>query len=191
MTTLQLREIVNERMHQFRSAAETLDRETEAFEAAKQTEEDLREAVKVAQEVAQEVQAKAHKRIAEVVSRSLSAVFGPEAPGFKIRFERKRGKTEAVLLLEQDGVEMDPLSATGGGVVDVAGFALRLSCLMLSKPPLRKLMVLDEPFRHLSSNYRPAVSELLETLAEELGVQIIQVTHSSELEVGKVIHIGD
>ena len=189
MTTQELREIVDEKRHRFRSAAETLDTELTALENAKQHEADLREAVKIAQQVAADVQAKAHKRIADVVSRSLSSVFGPDAPQFKIRFEQKRGKTEALLLLEQDGVEMDPLTATGGGVVDVAGFSLRLSCLMLSNPPLRRLIVVDEPFKHLSSDYRPAMRELLETLAQELNVQIIQVTHSEELVAGKVIHV--
>jgi DNA repair exonuclease SbcCD ATPase subunit len=189
MTVSELREIVDEKRHRFRSAAETLDSELTALEDAKQLEGDLREAVKIAQQVAADVQAKAHQRIAQVVSRSLSSVFGPGAPQFKIRFEQKRGKTEALLLLEQDGLEMDPLTATGGGVVDVASFALRLSCLMLSNPPLRRVLVLDEPFKMLSMDYREAVRELLETLARELGVQIIQVTHSVELVAGKVIHV--
>lgn len=189
MTTRELREIVDDRMHRLRSASDTLDAELTASEDAKQYEADLREAVGVAQRVAADVQAKAHERIAEVVSRSLASVFGADAPRFVIRFEQKRGKTEALLLLEQDGVEMDPLTATGGGVIDVASFALRLSCLMLSNPPLRRVLVLDEPFKHLSADYRPAVRELMETLAHELGVRILQVTHSEELVAGNVIHI--
>jgi DNA repair exonuclease SbcCD ATPase subunit len=189
MTVSELREIVDEKRHRFRSAAETLDSELTALEDAKQLEDDLREAVKVAQQVAADVQAKAHQRIAQVVSRSLSSVFGPDAPQFKIRFEQKRGKTEALLLLEQDGLEMDPLTATGGGVVDVASLSLRLSCLMLSNPPLRKVLVLDEPLRHLSADYRPAARELIEQLASEFEIQFVIVTHDPALEMGRVIQL--
>lgn len=61
---------------------------------------------------------------------------------------------------------------------------------MLSNPPRRKLLVLDEPFRHLSSSYRPRVRAMLEALAEEFSVQIVMVTHAAELACGKVIEIS-
>jgi len=86
-------------------------------------------------------------------------------------------------------VEVDPLSASGGGVVDVAAFALRLSCLCLSKPKRRHLLVLDEPFKFVSEEYRHRIRGMMEKLSEEMGVQIIMVTHIKELETGKVIRL--
>lgn len=142
------------------------------------------------QEVAKGVQEVAHQRIAAVVTRCLKAVFGEDAYTFVIRFASKRGKTEAQLLFVRDGLEVDPVDAAGGGVVDVASFALRLACLLLATPPGRKLLVLDEPFRFVSKAYRPQVRRLLETLAGEMGVQIIMVTHAPELVAGKVIELG-
>lgn len=142
----------------------------------------------IAQEVAASVQHQAHRRIADMVSRCLAAVFDNPYT-FRIRFERKRGKTEARLELERDGHPLDALSETGGGVVDVAAFALRLACLLMQRPPLRRLLVLDEPFKHLSPNYRPRVRELLITLSEELGVQIVMVTQDNELEAGQVLRL--
>ena len=142
------------------------------------------------QHIAAAVQQQAQGRIASIVSRCLRAVFGPDAYEFKIEFERKRGKTEARLLFVRDGLEVDPLTASGGGAVDVAAFALRLAGLMLSRPPLRRLLVLDEPWRFLSSDRRPALRRLVEQLAAELDVQIILVTHSPDFVIGRCVEIG-
>jgi len=141
------------------------------------------------QQAAETFQAEAHKQIATIVSECLEAIFD-EPYEFKILFERKRGKTEARLVFLREGLEYDPMSASGGGVVDVASFALHLSCLMLTQPSKRKLLVLDEPFRFVSAEYRGRIASMLETLAEELGVQFLIVTHMEELKIGKVINLG-
>jgi ABC-type sulfate/molybdate transport systems ATPase subunit len=83
------------------------------------------------------------------------------------------------------------MSASGGGVVDVAAFALRIACLTLRKPALRKVLILDEPFRFLSAEYRPRVRSLIESLADEFGVQFIIVTHLDEFRCGKVITLSE
>lgn len=149
------------------------------------------EAQRIVQAVSQEVQRQAHKQIASVVSRCLEAVFGDEAYQFEIRFEQKRGKTEAHLLFIRNGLEVDPVDAAGGGVVDIAAFALRLACLVLTRPQRRGLLVLDEAFRFVSREYIPAVGQILMTLAKEMKVQIIMVTHNEGLKVGKVIELGE
>ena len=146
------------------------------------------EAQKIIQTIASTVQEQAHTKIASVVSRCLDSVF-PDPYEFKITFERKRGKTEARLTFKRGELELDPLSASGGGVVDVAAFALRLSCLVLSLPPKRRTLILDEPFKFLSSEYRPLIKEMLEILSQEMGVQFIMVTHIPEIECGKIINL--
>lgn len=147
------------------------------------------EAQRIVQQVALTVQQSAHERIGGVVSRCLEAVF--DAPyEFRIVFERKRGKTEAKLIFRRDGLDVNPMTAAGGGAVDVAAFALRLSCLVLARPPLRRLLVLDEPFRFVSAEFQPRLRELLLVLAREMSVQFMIVTHNRELQTGKVIKIG-
>lgn len=147
------------------------------------------EAQEILQHLAQAVQQKAHQRISEVVTLCLKAVFGDDAYEFGIEFERKRGKTEAILKFKRGELDADPLSATGGGVVDVAAFALRVSCLMLHRPKLSRLIVLDEPFKFVSAEYRDKVRTMLEELSQDLKIQIIQVTHSEELTAGKIIEL--
>lgn len=146
------------------------------------------EAQQIVQAVAETVQEEAHDRIAGVVSRCLATVF-EEPYEFHIRFERARGRTEARLEFVRDGQAVNPIDAAGGGVVDVAAFALRLSCLMLARPARRRLVVLDEPFKFVSADRRAAVRAMLHELAVDLGVQFIMVTHIDELRCGTIIEV--
>lgn len=148
------------------------------------------EAQEAAQEVAEQVQQRAHKQIAGVVSRCLETVFFDEDYGFYIRFDKKRGRTEAVLIITKNGHEVeDPLNGDSGAVCEMAGFALRLSCLVLAKPKLRRLIVMDEPFKSMSAEYWQNTRLLLEGLSKDFGVQIIMVTHNPKLQTGKVVEL--
>lgn len=147
------------------------------------------EAQSLAQHVAQVIQQQAHEQIAGVVSRGLSAVFA-EPYVFHIHFERKRGRTEARLTFEREGMEVDPMTASGGGVVDIASFALRMSCMVLNKPALRRVQIVDEPFKNLSEGYHHQAKRFVETLAQEMGVQFIMVTHINELRTGTIKELG-
>lgn len=170
-------------------ALSALSEEESRLQEAKQELLDAEEAQRIVQAAAQHAQQQAHDRLAGVVTRCLKSVFGEDGYEFKIEFDRKRGKTEARLYFTRDGHEIDPLSASGGGVVDVASMALRVACLMMAKPALRKLLVLDEPCKHLSEQYRPAVRELIQTLSEEAGIQFVIVTHDPEFQIGEVVEL--
>lgn len=149
---------------------------------------DTEQARTILQEIAKNVQEEAHKKIASVVTKALSIVF-PDPYEFKINFLSKRGKTEAQLVFVRNGVEFPPLQATGGGAVDVAAFALRLSCLMINTPKLSRVLIMDEPFKYVSVHYQDKVREMLEMLSEHLGVQFIFVTHIEKLKTGNVIEL--
>lgn len=183
-----LRHKVDDSLAELRTARATRTAEREALAKVRGELLDCSEAQKVAQLVAQTVQQQAHERISAIVTRCLAAVFD-EPYRFQIHFEQKRGRTEARLTFERKGVEFDPMSATGGGVVDVAAFALRLAALMLSRPALRRVLILDEPFKAVSEKYRERVCAMLERLSEEMSVQIIMVTHQTEFETGKIIRL--
>jgi DNA repair exonuclease SbcCD ATPase subunit len=183
-----LRQKTNRQVAALDAARIRCQAEQKALDAAQARVDAAQEAQGLAQQIAAQVQQKAHDRIAGVVTRSLQAVFD-DPYEFVIRFEQKRGRTEARMVFIRDGQEIDPLTASGGGVVDVAAFALRLSCLMLARPPLRRLLVLDEPFRFVSANLHSRVRGLLEALSQELGVQIIMVTHEEALTTGTVVEL--
>ena len=90
----------------------------------------------------------------------------------------------------RDEHEVNPRSGSGGGVLDVASFSLRLACLLLTKPSPRRLIVMDEPFKNVhGSDYRERVGIMLKTLAEEMDFQFIMSTGISDFELGKVINL--
>lgn len=168
------------------------ERDREAVAEAHKTVEAVEEARAILQTIAEELQRRAHNRIAMVVSRCLSAVFD-DPYSFHIRFERKRGKTEAVLEFRRDGeVFTDPLNEVGGGVLDVAALALRLACVMVSKPPARKVFILDEPWSNVrGEGNRERTRKMLEVLADEFEVQWIINTDIPAYRLGKVIEMGE
>jgi DNA repair exonuclease SbcCD ATPase subunit len=175
----------------FETACQQLHEEKEALASLERQQKAIDDATLIAQKVAEEIQTQAHIRIAEIVSQALSAVFEEDSYEFRIIFERKRSKTEARMVFVRDGLEVDPLTAAGGGVVDVAAFALRVACLVLGQPQKRRVLILDEPLRHLSRDYRPRVRSFIEGLAKDLGIQVVCITHAQDLQAGKIYFLGE
>jgi exonuclease SbcC len=145
-------------------------------------EENLQKAIEkvqiLIQTTAQETQEQLKFHIEDIVNTALDTCF-PGEYNFKIDFVIKRGSTEAELYLDKDGERINPMNASGGGVVDIIAFALRISCYSLGKTD--NLITLDEPYKFLSKNLRPLAGEVLKQLSEKLGIQIIMVTHDREM----------
>lgn len=165
--------------------------EAEALEKVFADVDRLEEARTITQAIAEEIQRRAHERIARVVTRCLAAVFD-DPYEFNIRFDKKRGRTEAVLEFSKEGkVFDDPLNEVGGGVLDVAGLALRLAVALVSRPPCRLTFVLDEPWSNVrGTENRRRTGRLLSVLAEEFGVQWIVNTDIADYRLGTVIELG-
>jgi len=170
-------------------------RERKALQAVNICIEDIKEAREIAQSVAQAIQEEMHTQISVVVTRCLEAVFDNPYE-FKLRFVKKRGKTEAELVLVRDGREYDdPLNDVGGGVIDIVSLALRLSCVMLAKPLRQRLLVLDEPFRNVRGQAnKQRLRSLLLSLADEIGFQFILNVDADaypEFVLGTTIKMGE
>ncbi len=175
----------------YEAATAAVVQEQTVLTTARQTHADTVAAQQIAQQIAQRVQQQAHAKIAAVVARCLRTVFPDDPYEFQIVFDSKRGRTEAALQFMRAGMVLDdPLNAAGGGVVAVAAVALRISALMLSRPPLRRLLVLDETIAHLHNpDAQARFGQLLERLATDLGIQFILATGADGLRVGTVIKL--
>ena len=133
------------------------------------------------QKVARETQQHLKFQIEDIVNLALETCF-PGEYTFEILFEISRGKTNAelVFLDQKTGRQIDPMDASGGGVVDLTTFALRIACYALEHNT-DNVIVLDEPFRFLSRDLQERAGEILKTLSEKMNLQIIMVSHISEI----------
>lgn len=164
------RDEVESRLQKFQTTIYNLKKEIRYSEKAQS----------IIQLVAQRTQKELEYHISDIVSLALDTIFDKPYK-FKIEFVLKRNKTECILLFEREGELINPLSASGGGVIDVASFALRIALWTLQAPKSRNTIILDEPFKHLSSNLLSRVCILLKELNQKLNLQMIIVTHSEGL----------
>ena len=134
--------------------------------------------LEIVKQVALKTQNQLQFHLSDMVSAGLNSVFDEEYD-FKILFEIKRGKTECRLFFEKNGHLVDPLNFSGLGEADIAAFCLRCASWSMSKE-YRNLLILDEPFKHLSVNYHEKAGAMVKLLSKQLNLQIIMVTHSKE-----------
>lgn len=118
--------------------------------------------------------------ISDITSLALEAVFN-DPYELVVDFVQRRNKTECDLLFMRDGERMDPLSASGGGAVDVAAFALRIASWSMQHPKSRNVMILDEPMRFLSVDHQQKASIMIKEISQKLGIQFIIITHEPTL----------
>ena len=134
------------------------------------------QAREVIREVGLKTQQQLQFHISDITSLALDAVF-PNPYELVAEFVQRRNKTECDLFFSRDGNKVDPLTASGGGAVDVAAFALRVASWSMQRPKSRCTLVLDEPMRFLSAEYQEKASVMIKEVAKKLGIQFIIITH--------------
>lgn len=131
-------------------------------------------------EVGLQTQKQIQFHISDITSLALEAVL-KEPYKLVLDFVQRRNKTECDIYFERNGIQVDPISASGGGAVDIAAFALRIASWTLYTPRLRNTIIMDEPMRFVSKEYREQVSEMIKEISKRLGIQFIIVTHDPTL----------
>lgn len=123
---------------------------------------------------------KVRARVEDVVSLALRGVFGG-ANRFRFETSLARGVVNMIPVVGSDAGGWMKLSECAGGVVDVVAFALRATLLCWYRPKLRPVLFADEPFRHVSDEFLPAVAEMLKELSAVTGLQMVVVSHEPTL----------
>lgn len=190
MDLLQTRKKVDKLLIERGFATKQVILEKELLRTKKEKVKDVLYAQQILQINAELIQTQAHSQIASVVTKCLKTVFGHNSYSFKIEFKRARGKTEAKLIFLKNGEEFSPRDEECGGVIDVAALGLRLACLMLNRPRLRRLLILDEPMKNVNGEeYQERVANLIQILAEDHKVQFVLVSDDDWLKVGNVVEL--
>ena len=144
---------------------------------------DLARAQVLVQKAALETQEHLRVRLSTIVTTALQTVFQDNNVEFRATFESKRGRTECVLEVGENGVFGSPiLDLKGGGLADVASFALRASFWSIDRT--RPVLILDEPMKFLDSALAPLAADMLRMVSDKLGIQIIMVSHVNALVEG-------
>ena len=138
------------------------------------------QAREVVREVGLKTQQQISFHISDITSLALEAIF-KDPYKLEVEFVQRRNKTECDLFFVRTGERIDPLTASGGGAVDVAAFALRIASWSMARPRTRNTIILDEPFRFLSADNQERASTMLKELSQRLGIQFIIVTHNPTL----------
>jgi len=169
------------------------DRLREEAESLSQDLEDLKreyeitaEAHALANDVSDVVKQQVSERFSSLVTEALRDIFGSQMT-FNVNIGVSRGLPTVDFTLLVDGVEVDPLQAQGGGVVDVLSLLLRLVFLEVTNKDIP--LLLDEPLKHLSVDYLPAAMTFLEEYSKKSGRQIILVSHKP-ISVGKRFRVA-
>ena len=129
-------------------------------------------------------QLQTQSNIEELVTRGLQMIFD-DTLSFHI-IQSVSAKTATVdfvvrTTLLTKVVDTPVMDARGGGLAAVIGFLLRLVVMLMGRDPRdSNLLVLDETFAHVSSEYLEPLGQFLREVVDKTGVQIVMVTHQNE-----------
>lgn len=144
--------------------------------------DDYTEARRIILAVAKETQAEVAAYIESMVTLAVQSVFKERDYRFVVQFVQRKNRTEVELLV-RDGEGKEPYypqDEQGGGLIDIISFALRVVLWSLQPKRSRNVLILDEPFK-FTGKYIEMAGAMLKEVSKKLGMQIIMVTHSSEL----------
>lgn len=141
-------------------------------------------AIELLQSLADEGQRKMLDLITKIASVGMSEVFSQDIK-LVARIVEKRGAQGLELKLLLNGEERS-FDQVGGGLIDVLSFVLQVAVVKLVGAA--PILFLDEPFKHVSKNYLARISQLVNSLSEMMGLQILIVTHETQLVTGDRIY---
>lgn len=189
--TAEMRARLNSDMRLLDTAQGHLDALSKALEGEQETLKALQtkinidtEARKLLNVVGEEFFSDVLRALESMVTQGLRNVLGDET--LELVLEQKISHNKigvGMSIRSQMGikqVETDVLSARGGGLAALVGFFIRL--VLLAATNNRRVVVLDESFAHLSGDYEPILGTVLKQLCEQMGVQVLMVTHSTTFE---------
>lgn len=173
-----LRNKVNQALAKKELLEKQLSDEREKLIKNKKRLEGCHQAREVVIEVARKTQANLENRLSELVSLCLATVF-PNPYELSVKFIQRRNAVEADLTLVRNGEEYKPMDDSGGGVLNVASFGLRVGLWSLSDS--RPTILVDEPFANLSPKKHQYASKMAKMLCDKLGIQIIMISHNPNI----------
>ena len=170
-----MRQRINEALTNRRQLMSDL---SDSVESLGQTEVLIQENLEqrdIARKAAGLVQDNLAAKLSGIVTKAISTVF-EEPIEFVVQFVERRGVSECDLSLKIGEDYYDILNEQGGGVADVCSMCLQMAFIMMSQ--VKRVLVIDEPARHMDVVAQERFIAVLKQLCQELKFTIIMVTHS-------------
>lgn len=132
--------------------------------------------------VMEELQRREHERSVGAYEELLTLFMGDVLPGERkvsLDLRTERGLPALDVYIEKESGHLeDVLSATGGSVTNILSAGLRFIALVRSGQ--RPFMVLDEADCWIAPIRAPQFAAVVQSVAEQLGVQVLMVSHHPE-----------
>lgn len=170
------RRLLEQKVGQQKQVISSLESSRKNLENLIAKKDNLEKAQALIQFIAQATQEQLRYHISELISLALASVF-EEPYEFDVDFVQRRNQVECDLWFVRDGNRISPMTASGGGAVNVAAFALRVACHALKSPKSRSVLILDEPFQNVKGEEANIKCiQMVKEVSKRLGLQVIMVS---------------
>jgi DNA repair exonuclease SbcCD ATPase subunit len=135
-------------------------------------------------ELAQNQREAASEELSELGTMALQYAMGPD---YQMKIEMggtiKSPKADVWFIKDnKEDEKEDPMEDNGGGIVDIIGSSMQITCLNnYNEPSIDGPVIFDEPFKMVSDEYIPMLSQFTANVAKDFGRQVITVTHNDYL----------
>jgi len=190
MTPTEYKNKMFEYKGQFSSLQNLHSSELTSNEKLKQDALDAEMASDIIQMVGRQTQENLSFRIENLVTAGLEYVFD-DPYQFKVEFDTKNNRTQCELFFERNNFKINPIKDGAGGVLDIASFGLRMAMWSLQADRSSPVFILDEALKHIDASLKEQASMFLKEMCSKLGIQVIAVSHETELsdEASNVIRV--
>lgn len=132
-------------------------------------------------------------QIEKTITESVQRIFNRDLV-FELKYEEKRNRIESIIVIKENGMELNPEDDLGGSIIDIISFTFRIILWSMSSPKTRNTFILDEPFKW-TGKLVAIVGQIIKELSKTLNFQVIMVTHDDELieiadKIFKIDHIN-
>lgn len=134
-----------------------------------------KQAVEVMKQLVQALSEEGLLKLQQLLTYGLSLIFDDRSYSIEIDI-KDRGTSKTVeFFLVEGSLKASLRDSVGGGIQSVVSLVLRVYFLL--HMDLRRFLVLDESLSQVSTKYVPGLFSFLDHLVEDLGFEILFITH--------------
>ena len=151
------------------------------IEAEKEKSVDLAKSAEILKKLVEERRASVCDTLAILGTSALQYALQDEDIEMRVTEKDYRDAiaSDVRIVSKTTGMETPIRGAKGGGIADIVNTAIRIGIIKsFRSPTIDGPIILDEPYKQLSSEYQPAIANFLKRITTDFDRQIILSTHN-------------